>query len=273
MRASLIVVAGIILSTAPVFAEDPAFDLSAEVAVTSDYMDTGVTKSDHKPALSFELAPSYGIFYAGISGGTIDYDAAEPKFELSFEAGATPEFGDLSVDFNLTRNMKIDDPSSDEWVPYVTATYAFSETFSASLGGGYYLEDDDDVADFGELYLGSTVTFPGDATFETEFYWEPDSDGANNTYYELVGTLTVPFHEKFEFAGKLGYEGYEDASLASYAWWETRLTYNVNDHIALSAAYHGNDLSGSECPSQAYTDCDHSFFATLTLKGAASDLK
>ena len=73
--------------------------------------------------------------------------------------------------------------------------------------------------------------------------------------------------------GKIGYEGYEDeVSTPSYLWYEARLNYNLNDHVALGVAYHGNDLSSADCPLQAYTDCNESVFATLTLKGNLSDL-
>jgi hypothetical protein len=37
-------------------------------------------------------------------------------------------------------------------------------------------------------------------------------------------------------------------------------------------AYHGNDLSSTNCPLQTSTDCDDSVFATFTLSGNLSDL-
>jgi hypothetical protein len=257
----------------PAHAEDTTFDMGAELSLSSDYMDLGLTNSDHDPSASLTLSPSYGIFYGEIYGANIDYGTSEPKLETRFAIGATPEFGNLAVDFNLARRIKFDDPSADRWLPYVTATYTFNEAFNASVGSGYYLYDDKDTADFWELYLGATLTHTSGASFETELYWEPDSDGVNNEYTELIGTLSVPFLEKFEAVGKLGYEGYEDPELASYVWYEARLNYNVNDHIVIGAAYHGNDLSSAECDTQAYTDCDESVFATLTLKGNLSDVK
>jgi hypothetical protein len=39
-----------------------------------------------------------------------------------------------------------------------------------------------------------------------------------------------------------------------------------------SVDYHGNDLSSTDCPLQAWTDCDDSIFAALTLSGNLSDL-
>ncbi len=253
-------------------AEDPVFDMGVEVALTSDYMDTGLTNSDHDPSGSITLSPSYGIFYGEIYAATIDYGAPEPKIESKFAIGATPEFGNLAVDLNLARRIKFDDPSADRWLPYLTATYTVNDSFNASFGTGYYLYDDSDTADFWELYLGFTATHASGASLTGEYYWEPDSDGANNQYYELIGTASMPFMEKWEAVGKIGYEGYEDKlNLASYVWYEARINYSVNDHIVVSAAYHGNDMSTAECATQAYTDCGDAVFATLTLKGNLSD--
>jgi hypothetical protein len=267
-------IAGLAMATGSTLAEDaPVFDMGVEVTGVTDYMDTGLTNSDHNPSGSITLSPSYGIFYGTIYAANIDYGTPEPKIETKFAIGATPVFGDFSVDFNLARRIKIDDPSADRWLPYVTGTYTLNDNFNTSLGVGYYAYDDPDTADFWELYLGSTVTLDSGAYFTSEFYWEPDSDGENNAYYESIGTLGFPFLEKFEAIGKIGYEGYEDDGYASYLWYEARLNYAFNDHVKVGVAYHGNDLSsGDDCISQAYTDCDSSLFATLTLSGNLSDL-
>lgn len=260
---------------APALAADEAeFDMGVELTATSDYMDSGLTNSDHDPSVGLTLSPSYGIFYGEIYGATIDYGAPEPKLESKFAIGATPEFGSLAVDFNLARRIKFDDPSADRWLPYITATYTFNDAFNASLGGGYYLYDDKATADFWELYVGFTATHTSGAYFTGEVYWEPDSDGVNNAYYGIYGTLGVPFAEKFEAIGKIGFEGYEDKiNLPSYLWYELRLNYSVNDHVMIGAAYHGNDLNNADCALQAYTDCDERFLATLTLTGNLSDVK
>ena len=270
-------VAGLAVATGVAFAADapagdaPVFDMGVELSGTTDYMDTGITNSDHNPSGSITLSPSYGIFYGTICAATIDYGASEPKIESKFAIGAIPVFGNFSVDFNLARRIKFDDPSVDRWLPYVTGTHTAIDNFNASLGVGYY--DFDEAVDFWEFYAGSTVTMDSCAYFTSEFYWEPDSDGANNAYYEAIGTIGVPFLEIFETIDKVGYEGYENKDYASYLWYEARLDYAFNDHVKVGVAYHGNDLKpGAECDSQKWSDCDDSIFATLTLNGNLSDL-
>ena len=254
----------------------PVFDMGFELSGVSDYMDVGLTSSNHKPSFSLTLTPSYGIFYGEFYIANIDYGTDVPKFEARWAVGATPEFGKLAVDFNLARRIKDQDPSASRWLPYVTGTYTFNDNLSASLGAGYYAYDDPTVADFYEIYAASTYTFDTGASITGEVYYEPDSDGFKNAYHEVIGTISVPFAEKFEAIGKVGYEGYQDTTLASYTWYEAGLNYNFNDHLVLGVGYHGSTLSGdpanADCGSQAYTDCEGRFFAKLTLKTNWSDL-
>jgi opacity protein-like surface antigen len=290
---TLIFVAALAAAPGALAAEDEAKgDIGITIEAMSDYMDTGYTNSDHNPSVLVSIDPSIGIFYSKLSTRTIDYGVTDPtlpdpKLETKFAIGATPEFDKLSVDFNLEYRIKWDDPAAERLLPYVTGTYTFNDSFSASLAAGYYEYLQKGEVDFWELYSTVTYTHPSGASFFGEFTWEPDSDGAGNYYYDLIGTLTVPFHEKFEAYGKLGYEGYEDkASTPPYLWWELGLNYAFNDHIKFGVAYHGNDLSNSivnpndplneqytKCSLQAYTDCADAVFAKLTLSGNLSDLK
>jgi hypothetical protein len=260
--------------TKPEAPEVAAFDIGIELSGSTDYMDSGLTNSNHKPSVGLKISPSFGIFYGSFSAATINYGTPQPRLETTFAIGATPEFGALSIDFNLARRIKFDDPTADRWLPYITATYAWNEMFSSSLGAGYYIYDDPGTADFFELYAASTYTHESGVYFTGEAYWEPNSDGAGNAYYAFYGTLGVPFLEKFEAIGKLGYEGYDDKiSTPPYIWYEASLGYNVNDHLGLLVGYHGNDLSAADCPQQAFTDCRNSLFAKVTLKASLSDLQ
>lgn len=160
---TLAAIAGLVAANGSVMAADasaadaPVFDIGVAITGSTDYMDAGVTNSDHKPSGGITISPSYGIFYGSIYAATIDYGSPEPKIESTFTVGATPVFGDISVDFNLARRIKFDDPSYDRWLPYLTGTYTFNDNFSASLGVGYYAYDDSATEDFWELYVGSTT--------------------------------------------------------------------------------------------------------------------
>ncbi len=115
-------------------AEAPALDVTVESTFYTDYMDSGLTESDHHPSVEGRIALSYGIFYASVAGYTLDYGTDDPWASVTYTAGITPSFGDLSFDINLARRIKYDDPSSDRWLPYATGTYTFSDELQASLG-------------------------------------------------------------------------------------------------------------------------------------------
>ncbi len=226
--------------------EAPAFDIAVELSIATDYMDSGFTNSRHKPSGGLTITPSFGIFYGEFSTTTIDYGAPKPWAEASFALGMAPELDAWSFDFNIKRDMKLGDPSAERWVPYATATYTFSDAFSASLGAGYYLYDDPATADVFELYAASTYTHESGAYFTGEAYWNPDSDGAGNDYYALYGTLGVPIFTSLEAVGKIGFEGYQDEiSTPSYLWYEASLSYAINDHFSIAGGYHGNNLSAA----------------------------
>jgi hypothetical protein len=252
--------------------EEPSFDMSFEVTGATDAYDSGLTYTDHNPALIVSVSPSYDIFYGTLWATNLDYDLPEPRTEIKASIGATPSFGDLSVDFSLERRIKLNDEYDDRWLPYVTATYAWSESFSTSLGAGYYIYDHS--PDFVELYGAADLLVIEDVALHGEVSYEPDYDGENHEYFELIGSINVTLPHDFEALAKLAWEGYPDKDgAASYFWYELGLKYNVNDHVQLGLSYIGNDLdNGPDCLSQAYTDCGDRIVGSLTLKGNLSDL-
>ena len=259
---------------APGKGDGPAFDMGITVIGATDSFDYGLTNTHHLPAYSINLNPTYGIFYGNIYAANIDYGVPDPKLETRFQIGATPTFGDFSLDMNVLRRMRLGNNADDRWVPYVTGTYAFNKNFSASVGGGAYLYDDAANFNTSELYLGSTITLDGGVSLAGEFYYDPYFTGGGNlpAYREYIATLTIPFLEKFTAVGKVGYESYDEPTKVSYTWYKASLSYAMTDHIALGVAYSGNNLDAAGCPSQAFTDCDSRIMASVTLTGKLSDL-
>lgn len=276
LRFPVAVLAALVAIAGPARAADeandvPALDITVEARLATDYMDSGLTNSDHHPSAGTTVTVNYGVAYAIFDGATIDYGSRRPKAETYFTLGATPVFGDLAVDVNLERQVLVDDPSQDRWKPYVTATWTASEVLSASLGAGYFAYDDPDAADYAEFYAAATYTFAAGPSLTGEVYWEPNADGGGNDYYGVYGTLELPVIEALTFTGEVGVEAYEDRATPTYLWWEAALTYRVNDAVGVTVGYQGNDLSGADCPAQAYTDCDGVVFARVSLTTALSD--
>jgi hypothetical protein len=269
------VIAGCALLAAQAKADDK-FDLAIEAIIASDGMDTGLTYTDHKPNFEISLTPSYGIYYATLFAENVDYGPDnETDGLVKLSAGATPEFGNLAVDFNLQRRWKPGeaDHASSRWLPYVTATYTFNDQLNTSYGVGYYAYDRSDLSkSFWELYTAVDATPFEGLTLHAEASYDPNSDFDHTDYLEIIGSATITLPHNFELVGKIGYEDYLQKQLPSYTWAEAQINYNFNDHMTFGVRAHGNSLSSVQCPDQAYTDCDNSVFATLILRGKLSDL-
>lgn len=274
-----IIVAAVIAGCALLVAQakaDEKFDLAIEAIIASDGMDTGLTYTDHKPNYEITFTPSYGIYYATLFAENVDYGPDSTTDGIvKLSAGATPVFGNLSVDFNLQRRWKPGeaDHASTRWLPFVTATYTFNEQLNASYGIGYYAYDHASLSkSFWELYSAVDATPVDGLALHAEASYDPDSDFDHTDTLELIGSATVTLPHGFEVVGKIGYEDYLQKQLPSYTWAEAQINYNFNDHMTFGVKAHGNNLNSVQCPDQAYTDCDNSVFATLTLRGKLSEL-
>jgi hypothetical protein len=257
-------------------AED-RFDMAIEAVIASDGMDTGVTYTDHKPAYSLSIEPSYGIFYGTLFAERLDYGVDDPTWaNVKASIGARPVFGNLEVDFNLQRRFKLGelDGSSNRWLPYVTGTYKFNEEFSAALGTGYYAYDHSEISkSFWEIYGAVDVTPFDDFELHGEFSYNPKSDFEHNDALELIGSATVTLPHNFEVVGTVGYEDIIQNHALNYTWYEAALNYNFNEHATIGLKAHGNNLTAVGCEEQANTDCANSIFATLVLRGKLSDMR
>ncbi len=266
---------GTVFSAGKAWAEDK-FDVEMEAIIASDGMEEGLTFTDHDPAYQITLTPKYGIYYATLFARNVDYgpdDATDGELKMSI--GATPEFGDFSLDLNLQRRIKPGetDHASSRWLPYVTGTYTFNDQLEASMGVGYYAYDQKSLSrSFWELYYALDVKPVEGLALHAEASYDPRSDLDKLDYLQLIGSATVTLPHNFELVGKVGYEDYIQKQLPSFTWYEAQINYNFNEHVTVGIKAHGNNLNATECPDQAYTDCDKSIFASLTLRGNLSDL-
>ena len=257
------------------------FDIAIEAIIATDAQRYGIPYTDDKLNGSIFINPTYDIYYGSFYLEGVDFGPGNPtKAEYKAAIGATPVFGNLAVDFNLQRRGRVDAPTNaaNRWLPYVTGTYTFSDQVSTSLGVGYYAYDNKALAkSFWEIYGAVDLTPVDILTLHGEASYEPNSNYSdvtvNSDYVELIGSATITLPKGFEVYGKVGYEGYIKQTLPSYTWVEAGVNYSFNDHVIVGVKGHANSLNSVDCPAQAFTTCDSSVFATLTLRGKASDVR
>lgn len=150
----------------------PALTFSYGFAVTSNYIDQGVTQSDDNPALQGYVEAGFGLFYTGVWASTVDFggnDVDDGEFEgdqveFDLTLGIRPTFGQLWTDLNYTRYLY--DNSGD----------CCGEIIGAA---GY------PITDFAEL--------------AGEVDWDPEE---NTTWIEA--SLGLTFAEVWQMSGALG---------------------------------------------------------------------
>jgi uncharacterized protein (TIGR02001 family) len=115
-----------------------AIDLAFGAAVTSNYVFRGITQSDDSPAFQAYMEATYGMFYAGVWGSTVDFgDDNKGEFDLS--AGIRPEFGKLSLDIGYVRYLYTADGDCCGEA-YVKADFAVTDAFT--IGGEVFQDFD-----------------------------------------------------------------------------------------------------------------------------------
>ncbi len=132
-----------------------AIDIAFGVALTSNYMFRGITQSDNKPAFQAYMEATYGIFYAGVWGSTVDF-GDDNTAEIDLTGGIRPTFGNLSLDIGYARYFYTADGNCCG-EGYVKAEYAVTEAFAV---GGEIFHDFDAQATY--LRASSSYALPQD---------------------------------------------------------------------------------------------------------------
>jgi len=173
----------LLLSTAftPNFAS-AAYQVSANVGITSNYVWRGVTQSDDK--FSISAGADYNAdsgFYAGVWAATVDFND-DTNFEYDFYTGFQKDFSNVNLD-----------------VGYIYYGYqgeddlAFSEvyvkaSFDKLTVGVSTLADNDTGADFADsTYLEASYSFslPNQITLDIHGGYYDFKDGDNYQDYNL----------------------------------------------------------------------------------------
>lgn len=158
-------------------------EFSANVALTTDYVWRGISQNDENPAIQGGFDYTSGPFYVGTwaanvaAEGTLEWDlyaglAGEFDSGLSWDVGAIGYFypgsddldfyevyGGLGYDFGNgfgVGGYVYLDPDNESTYIEGSASYAFTEMFSADVSVGNY--DFDDIGDYTNYSVGGTLT-------------------------------------------------------------------------------------------------------------------
>ncbi len=185
-----------------------ACGLSANVALTNDYIFRGVTQTDGDAAIQGGVDVSCGIFYAGVWGSNVDF-GTDTTVEVDFYAGIKTEYKGITFD----------------------------------LGAIVYAYDDaDDVVEFklgasGEIYSGTTVGFtaylnPEDEVYTYEFAFEKAFSSKVGPFSPTFSAVVGLVDDDTDFTGLGG----------DYTYWNAGVSLGFAKNYALDLRYHDTDV-------------------------------
>jgi uncharacterized protein (TIGR02001 family) len=197
-------------------------EITANVALTSDYKFRGISQSDESAALQggFDIAFDSG-FYIGTWASSVDFDTDgggyDGSLELDYYAGWGSELGDssdLSIDLGvLLYTYPGDDDADGDYLEFYGSLSWKDLTAGVAYSDDYYAE----TGEFWYVYADYSLSLPGD--FGLGFH--------------------VGFNDLDEEGGFLsdGQDSYIDYSVALTKEWAS---------VEWSLAYVGTDLSEDE---------------------------
>ncbi|MEM9254830.1 MAG: TorF family putative porin [Pseudomonadota bacterium] len=197
------------------------FEISANVALTTDYRFRGISQSDEEPAVQGGFDAEFGPgFYIGTWGSTVDFDtneAVDGSLELDYYAGWAGNIGD-----------------SD---------------FGVDIGYYYYDYPGDDGSpegDYQEIALGLsysdlsfTIVYSDDYYAETDEFWYFAGDYSFN----VAENWSIGLHAGYNMLEEDG--GFLSSDEDGYWDYSVGVTWSVVG-VDLSVAWVGTDLDDDD---------------------------
>ena len=200
-------VAALLASSGLLADETSDIEVSANVALTSNYIWRGMTQSDDSPAIQGGFDLGYKGLYAGVWGSNIDFgDGVDASVELDFYAGYANEIAGIGYDIGYIQYTY---PNDTDALNFGEAYLGLSYDFEVvAISGKYYVgvdtNDADNSADDWEpengYELGASVPLPWEMSADAT-YGDYDKTGE---YYYIGLTKTLG---KFDFT--VAYTGME----------------------------------------------------------------
>ncbi|MGH1349893.1 MAG: TorF family putative porin [Methyloligellaceae bacterium] len=189
-------------------AQKSACGLSANVALTNDYIFRGVTQTDGDAAVQGGVDASCGIFYAGVWGSNVDF-GDDTTVEVDFYAGIKPVYKGITFDLGVIVYAYDD---ADEVVEVKLG--ASAEVYAgATLGFTTYLNTDDEVY---------TYEFAFEKAFSSKI------GPFTPTFKAVVGLVD----DDTDFTGLGG----------DYTYWNAGVSLGFASNYAIDLRYHDTDV-------------------------------
>lgn len=204
--------------TGAALAEGREFSWSVNAAGTSDYVFRGISQTNEDPAFQAGIDASYGIFYIGAWGSTVDSDfVGGSSAEIDFYAGIKPVLGPATFDLGVLY-------------------YWYPGSSSAPPG----------EPDVFELKAGVSGEILPKLTAGATLYWSEEGAYDSGEYFVYEGTLAYALPKVLIFdpsiSGTLGEVDNQDFD-SDYTYWNAGLALTV-EKFTFDFRYWDTDIDG-----------------------------
>jgi uncharacterized protein (TIGR02001 family) len=242
-------------------AEEPKreWQLTYNIAATSEYVFRGFSQSAERPAVQGGADLTYKWFYAGIWSSNIDFgkDGNFPTrdvahAEVDYYAGIKPVVGKITFDIGV--------------IYY---------TYPRARDGGIFSNRE---FDYVEVKLGASGEVWKDGTLSVTGFYSPEGTNKTGDVWTVEGTFTQNLRKIRDItpsiSGTLGYQkGDTDRYIAivgngsdDYLYWNVGLGLGFGDRFSLDFRYWDTNVSdtGGFCTGRTF-QCDERFVATAKV--------
>ena len=173
--------AATLLATGILAAEISEVGVSANMAITSNYVWRGMTQTDDSPAIQGGFDLDYKGVYVGVWGSNINFGDTKASLEADVYVGYANEIADFSYDVGYVQYM----------YPNATDEYNFGEAYAklgydfevVAVGAAYYMGVETDATDPDNAWeVSASAPLPMEFSVDAT-YGDYDNSGS----YYLVG--------------------------------------------------------------------------------------
>jgi uncharacterized protein (TIGR02001 family) len=240
--------------------------LSANFALTSDYIFRGFSQSKERPALQAGVDATYKWFYAGVWGSLIDFgkDGNFPLLDVAHQeidiyAGIKPVLGPVTLDLGVIY-------------------YAYP---NARDGGAFANRE----LDYVELKAGASGEIIKNWTVGVTVFYSPEYtnrtgnvvtiEGSSSYVFPAIGKVTPTYSSLigYQSGDTLRYRTLIGNGSDDYLYWNSGLTLGFGDNFSLDFRYWDTDIKTNNAAggfSDGFCDarlfgCDERFVATAKV--------
>ncbi len=232
-------------------AEPPArrCSLSANVAMTTDYVFRGFSQTDENAAIQGGFDVGCGMFYAGVWASNLDFGGAVNA------AGQNVDVANIEVDFY--GGVKANVPNTPVEVDLGVIYYVYPNAFDPGA-----------ELDYWEIKLGASAEVAQSLTAGLTVFYSPEYTGEIGENWVIEGTAEYSLPKMAIFSpaisGTVGYqEGDEADGGFDYWYYNAGISLGFHEKFSLDVRYWGTeDLAG--CSNAVVFQCDERVVATLS---------